>query len=187
MENREGFGLTMRGHSSDILKQLQCLGVDPGVIVSRNLPSFQETNNLVVADVSRSGRKHMLVAATADAWQSMKSKAHADGISLIVVSAFRSVERQFELLRRRLEQGISVESIFASSAPPGYSEHHTGRAIDIGTADCPPLAQEFEDTAAFSWLLENANEFDFELSYPRGNEFGFCYEPWHWCHHLKTA
>ena len=177
----------MSGHSTDILNQLQCLGVDPGVIVSRNLPAFQEADNLVVADVSRSGRKHMLVAATADAWQKMKSEAHGDDISLIIVSAFRSVERQLELLRCKLEEGQSVDSIFTASAPPGYSEHHTGRAIDIGTTGCPPLASKFEDTAAFAWLLENAGEFGFKLSYPKGNELGFCYEPWHWCHHPSTA
>jgi D-alanyl-D-alanine carboxypeptidase len=43
------------------------------------------------------------------------------------------------------------------------------------------LEVDFEQTAAFAWLTAHAHEFGFRLSYPRGNEWGFQYEPWHWC------
>ena len=70
----------------------------------------------------------------------------------------------------------------AVSAPPGYSEHHTGYAIDIGDADVPAtnLSPDFENTAAFKWLRENAAYFSFELSFPRDNPQNIMYEPWHW-------
>ena len=66
------------------------------------------------------------------------------------------------------------------NAAPGYSEHHTGRAVDIGTPGCPPLEEAFEDTAAFAWLSRNAGAAGFRMTYPRGNPQGVIYEPWHW-------
>jgi hypothetical protein len=44
----------------------------------------------------------------------------------------------------------------------------------------PLLEEEFELTDSFTWLKENAHQFDFRLSYPRGNDLGIIYEPWHW-------
>ncbi len=68
------------------------------------------------------------------------------------------------------------------SAPPGYSEHHTGYAIDIGDEYYPDadLKTSFENTSAFEWLQENAAYYSFELSFPKGNSQGVSYEPWHW-------
>lgn len=65
---------------------------------------------------------------------------------------------------------------------PGYSEHHTGYAIDIGDGARPDthLSEAFEDTPAFRWLEKNAARFSFELSFPRHNPQGVSYEPWHW-------
>ena len=66
------------------------------------------------------------------------------------------------------------------SAAPGYSEHHTGRAIDITTPGTQPLEPAFETTPAFEWLTGSAHEFGFRMSYPRNNRHGIAYEPWHW-------
>ena len=166
---------------SDTRRILARLGLDPNAAAQCKLPVYEEARDLVVADVGRSGREHLLVPAAARAWAAMKAKAADDGISLVIVSAFRSVERQVELLRAKLEQGVSIDEIFSANAPPGHSEHHTGRAIDIGTLGCAPLAPEFDATPAFAWLTKHAAEFGFRLSYPEGNPFGICYEPWHWC------
>jgi len=168
--------------SSRVQATLEGLGINADLIASRRLPRYEDAQELIVADVSKSGREHMLVPAAARAWSEMKASAQADGITLIIVSAFRSIERQAELVKRKLLQGSSPELILKSSAPPGYSEHHTGRAVDIGTPNCAPLVPEFEDTAAYTWLIENATGFGFSLSYPRDNRFGYCYEPWHWLH-----
>ena len=96
-----------------------------------------------------------------------------------IVSAFRSVERQTEIVLRKLEEGLTLDEILCVSAPPGYSEHHTGRAIDVN-AQGLPLTAEFEKTTAFQWLVMNAARFGFVMSYPRLNKFGYVYEPWHW-------
>ena len=68
------------------------------------------------------------------------------------------------------------------SAPPGYSEHHTGYAIDIGDGNAPTtnLETDFASTAAFRWLEQNALKYSFELSFPPDNPQGVSYEPWHW-------
>ncbi len=65
-------------------------------------------------------------------------------------------------------------------AIPGFSEHHSGRAIDIHTKGKNILDEEFESTEEFIWLSKNAAQFEFRLSYPRSNSFGIIYEPWHW-------
>ena len=113
---------------------------------------------------------------------SLAAAALADGVILKIVSAFRSAERQAEIVRAKLERGLSLDAILEVSAPPGYSEHHTGRAIDITTDGVPALELEFERTAAFRWLSANAALFGYSLSYPKDNPHGYAYEPWHWCH-----
>ena len=74
-----------------------------------------------------------------------------------------------------------MQEILRVNAAPGFSEHHTGRAVDIGTQDCEVLEEVFEKTSEFKWLQENAECFGFSMSYPRDNTAGFAYEPWHWC------
>ena len=125
-------------------------------------------------------REQRLAPRVASAWQAMQESASADGVDLQVVSAYRSVDYQEGLLRRKLEKGQAIEDILQVSAAPGYSEHHTGRAVDLTTPDSPVLEEEFEDSEAFSWLTESAGGFGFHLSFPRDNPHGVAYEPWHW-------
>ena len=113
-------------------------------------------------------------------WGKLQTAARDDGVELIVVSAFRSVEHQRSIFERKLARGDSLEDILCVNAAPGYSEHHTGRALDLGTPGCQDLSERFEATGAFAWLRDNARRFGFELSYPRDNTYGLSYEPWHW-------
>ena len=80
-----------------------------------------------------------------------------------------------------------MEQILRVSAAPGYSEHHSGRAVDVTTPGCAPLTGEFESTAAFAWLAAHARDFGFVLTYPRDNRYGVIYEPWHWCAEEETG
>jgi D-alanyl-D-alanine carboxypeptidase len=97
----------------------------------------------------------------------MKSSANRDGVEIYIVSAYRSVERQVELIQRKLDIGQPLEDILEVLAPPGCSEHHTGRAIDIGTLDAKPLDPNFELSPAFSWLSTHAQHYGFQLSFLR--------------------
>lgn len=128
------------------------------------------------------GRDKLLAPAAARAWLRMRGAAARDGVELLLVSAFRSIDFQRALIEAKLQRGLSVDEVLRINAPPGYSEHHSGRAVDIGSAEVTPLEEDFEKTAAFAWLQKNARRYRFSLSYPRGNAQGFCYEPWHWCY-----
>jgi len=151
-------------------------------LTERGLLYQPEAESLVVAEVGGDGREHRLTPAVATDWRAMKAAAQSDGVALRIVSAFRSIERQGEIVRAKLERGLSLDAILEVSAPPGYSEHHTGRAVDMTTDGVPALEVEFENTNAYRWLSRRAGEFGFSLSYPAGNPHGYAYEPWHWCH-----
>ncbi len=129
-----------------------------------------------------SGREASLAPGAALAWEAMRERAAGDGAELLLVSAFRSVARQRTIVAGKLARGIAWADILAVSAYPGFSEHHSGRAVDLGAPGCEDLAEGFERTAQFAWLLSHAGRFGFALTYPGGNRFGIAYEPWHWCH-----
>jgi zinc D-Ala-D-Ala carboxypeptidase len=160
---------------------LDSLGISVETLAARSLVPFPEAAELVVAEVGEKGREHLLVPAAARAWGSLRQAALADGVGISIVSAFRSVERQAEIVRAKLARGLSIDEILRVSAPPGYSEHHTGRAVDVTTDGVRPLELEFEHTEAFAWLSRHAGRFGFCMSYPRQNRYGYLYEPWHWC------
>ena len=107
-------------------------------------------------------------------------KARKDDVELLLVSGFRSVDYQAGLIRNKLNSGQRIEDILQVNVAPGFSQHHTGRAIDLATPGYKPLLEEFEESAAFAWLQEYAAKFGFAMSYPRNNPEGIIYEPWHW-------
>lgn len=115
--------------------------------------------------------------------QEMEQAARRDGISLALLSGFRTVEEQeYLFFEVKAQRGQDASTRAEVSAPPGYSEHHTGYAVDLGDGTRPQthLAESFETTPAFQWLQNNAALYSFELSFPRNNPQGINYEPWHW-------
>jgi D-alanyl-D-alanine carboxypeptidase len=74
-----------------------------------------------------------------------------------------------------------LDDILAVNTAPGFSEHHSGRALDLSTPGEAAAEESFESTSAFAWLCAHAARFGFVLSYPRDNPHGIVYEPWHWC------
>lgn len=136
--------------------------------------------DLVVADVDFEGKAFLLDFEAAIAWKAMVLAALKEDIQLKPFSGFRSVKYQELLIQKRLENGRSIDDILKHIAIPGYSEHHTGCAVDIYSKDNAVLEESFEQTAEFNWLLKNATRFGFSLSYPRDNQKGIIFEPWHW-------
>jgi D-alanyl-D-alanine carboxypeptidase len=158
-------------------------GARPELIVERGLPLFVDATELEVGSVSRSGREHYLVPVAAAQWQSLATAAALAGVELVVISGFRSFDRQFELIAAKCRRGEPIEQVLERLAPPGCSEHHSGRAVDVGTPGCEPLSDDFAQSGAYQWLSAHAGEFGFRLSFPAGNPWGYQYEPWHWCFH----
>ena len=118
-----------------------------------------------------------------EALLAMQDAARTDGIELVLLSGFRSLALQKQLFFDvKSQRNQSASERARVSAPPGYSEHSTGYAVDLGDGSAPQanLSESFEQTAAFAWLQGNAARFHFVLSFPRGNAQGVNYEPWHW-------
>lgn len=159
--------------------QLADLGITSELIIERGLREYAEADVLVVAETGTNGREHLLEPAAARAWRGLKAAAVSEGVDIWIVSAFRSVERQADIIRRKLEAGLAIEDILTVSAPPGFSEHHTGRAVDLATEGCSSLEVAFDQTDAYAWLSEHAAKYGYALSYPIGNVWGYQYEPWH--------
>jgi D-alanyl-D-alanine carboxypeptidase len=143
-------------------------------------PAYAEAQELEDVEANIIGRMQKLTPETARTWHAMKQAAGAAGVELLLVSGFRSVRYQVELFRKKLAAGHDIESILKVNAAPGFSEHHTGRAIDIASPGTRPLTEDFEKSAAFAWLTANARLYGFTMPYDRNNPFGFDYEPWHW-------
>ncbi len=107
-------------------------------------------------------------------------------MDLLLISAFRSIEYQIQVIERLLAKGESIDAILTRVAAPGFSEHQSGNAVDLASNDTEVLEEDFDESDAFDWLMRNAANHCFHLSYPKGNDFGVIYEPWHWCFREST-
>jgi D-alanyl-D-alanine carboxypeptidase len=170
---------------TDMLNELnrhlhESLGIPDDYGRDGNPPYFAETTELVDVGPNLVGRMQRLTPDTAARWQQMVEAAGGDGIRLLIVSGFRDFEYQAGLIRRKLDAGEAIGDILKVNAAPGFSQHHTGCAVDIATPGSRPLTEDFEDSDAFAWLTKNAATYGFSMTYPRNNPQGFIYEPWHW-------
>lgn len=105
------------------------------------------------------------------------------GVELELQSAYRSYSYQATVFAGWVKQQGEAAAL-QSSARPGHSEHQLGTAMDFRSAGGPP-AWELEDwanTPEGAWLAENAWQYGFAMSYPKGKEAISCYiyEPWHY-------
>lgn len=165
----------------DLLACLDALQVDPAPYAARTgLSLLPEPARLSFAGFDRYGRSLWLEQETALAWTRMFAAAANDGITLEAISGFRSHRYQLGIFRRKLERGQTVDEILQVNAAPGFSEHHTGLALDISTPGEPAAEESFEATPAFDWLTANGATYGFTMSYPRDNPHCIVYEPWHW-------
>jgi len=155
------------------------LGIPADYAERTGLPRQREPDTLVTV-VGAGGREQRLAPPAAARWARMEAAAERDGIRLMLVSGFRAIDYQAELILRKLERGLGIEEILAVNAAPGYSEHHSGLAVDLAVPDQEPLTEAFEATPAFAWLSANAHRWDFRMTYPRDNPHGIVHEPWHW-------
>ena len=163
---------------------LRKLEIDDGYGERHKLKLIAEPDMLHFAGHDRYRRPLWLRHDTTGPWLRMRNAARVDGIALDAISGYRSHAYQLGIFARKRARGQSVREILHVNAAPGYSEHHAGRALDIGTPGEPAAEQSFERTPAFVWLRRHAGEFGFTMSYPRNNPHGIAYEPWHWCWHL---
>ena len=158
----------------------QQLGIPTDYASRYKLQPCEECQQTVSIGCDIFEREQLMTPPAAAAWSGMHRTAASNGIEIQVVSAYRSVEYQAAIIRRKLDAGQSIAEILTTSAAPGYSEHHSGRALDLTTPGYEPLEEEFENSPAFAWLTENAAKHGFRMSFPKDNIHGVAYEPWHW-------
>lgn len=163
----------------------QELGIPASYAKDRKLLLQYECLDLLPAGIDIFNREVSMGAKVLPAWKKMKSAALGDGIELQLVSAHRSVEYQKSLFLTKMNAGVSIADILKVNAAPGYSEHHTGKALDLTSPGSECLEESFETTTAFAWLRHYAADHAFTMSYPRNNKHSLLYEPWHWRHEIK--
>lgn len=121
------------------------------------------------------GKEIYVTVETRDAFVSMALEARWEGVSLKVASGYRSYEYQKMIVKKSLTQCRTFSNTVKWIAPPGYSEHITGEALDF-----TPTNQFFTETKVYQWLKSNAFRYCFKESYPKDMRGGFEWEPWHW-------
>ena len=121
--------------------------------------------------------KFKIHRAAKPALQEMIRAARADGVTLTPGSILRTSSRQAQIVANKKKQGQSAKQIYYTSSHPGYSEHHTGLAVDFS-----PINDNFAKTAAYRWLQQHAHEYGFYQTFtPDYSRYsGVSEESWHW-------
>jgi LAS superfamily LD-carboxypeptidase LdcB len=160
----------------------------PGLAAMRGLPAYPEAKRAALAVAGKfvaddkTERPVRMCKDAALAFQRLRAAAASEGVRILPISGFRGVVHQQLLFERAVARYQSQEEAARWVAPPGYSEHHTGLALDLGDEDARGtlMAKSFAATGAYRWLKRRAAEFGWEESFPAGNPGGFHPEPWHW-------
>lgn len=148
-------------------------------------PKDYEADDLVVPNVAirsvSTEQESELRQPAANALENMFADAKQAGINLLLVSGYRSYGLQTNVYNNYVKtQGQSVAD--SQSARPGYSEHQTGLAADIGAGNRKCEIQAcFANTKEGKWIAKSAYKYGFVIRYDDGRQttVGYIYEPWH--------
>lgn len=142
-------------------------------------------SSLSLSYVAGSGEQ--MDSRAAAAYEKMYAAAAYDGIYLTPCSGYRSYSTQkrlyYEFYNEYIAQGYSESEAHRLTSrrrnPAGSSEHNIGICMDI---ICASSSAYFENTSAYAWLQNNAQDYGFILRYPADKESitGVKFEPWHW-------
>jgi D-alanyl-D-alanine carboxypeptidase len=154
------------------------MALQPGGPISFGHLAYQEAR---ISDLVMLPNGQFLRPDAARAFLEMSIRAASDQVYLVPRSAFRSCrfQRSLFLLAAKRDR-LSFAETVRRVAVPGYSEHHTGFAIDIDRGPFEDPKKTFDQTRAYQWLSQHAASFGFRNSFPRDNAFGVEFEPWHW-------
>lgn len=129
--------------------------------------------------------------------QDMLADGTGEGLRFCIASAYRSAERQQEILdqdiKKLTDKGMTEEEAYIQATrtvmPAGYSEHETGLAVDIVALSNQLLDDSQENTPETQWLHDNCDQYGFILRYPKEKTeiTGIDYESWHYRYVGKEA
>lgn len=163
------------------------LGIPSNYGVKHRLRLVPEATDRVSIGSDIFNRNTELATDAAAAWKAMQTNARRQDLDLRPVSGYRGLAYQAELIRKKLAAGRPINRILTASAAPGYSEHHSGCALDLSAPGVAPLSPDFSNTRAYEWLKACAGFHGFHESYPDHNRHGIEWEPWHWCYRSSKA
>jgi LAS superfamily LD-carboxypeptidase LdcB len=121
------------------------------------------------------GGKIFLLPAACNAFVAMSAQAKQDEVTLIIDSGYRSVHYQRKVYIKQMKEGKTFAEVARYVAPPGYSEHMLGLAMDFSPSDW-----RFAKTPAYQWLKKHAAAFGFRETYPESRPDHQPWEPSHW-------
>ncbi len=149
----------------------------PWVIVNKQHPL--QPKNYVPTDLVSVGNGQTMRAEAAAKLATMFADAKAAGLTLTAASGYRSYDEQVVTYNSEV-QGYGQATADSESARPGYSEHQTGWAVDIGGGGCN-ITDCFGNTAQGKWTTANAYKYGFILRYtPEDSAVtGYRAESWH--------
>lgn len=127
---------------------------------------------LLLVPIDSAPEQMFLAPAAADAFAEMQARARRDGLELVATSGFRSFHEQRQIHTSRRDPKVS--SIKGIAAPPGYSSHQSGNAVDIRTGLTIDAFQSGSTNEINDWLIANAREYGFIRTVQS--------EPWHFVH-----
>lgn len=156
--------------------------VSPWIVINKIRPL--DPQDYVPPELSKlsglPGGDQFLIPEAADALRALHAAADAEGAGFRISTAYRSYEQQLGIFNSYVSRW-GRERAENYAARPGYSEHQTGRAVDIYTTQECKLLACFADTAAAKFVAAHAHEYGFIVRYPEGKTdvTGYDYEPWH--------
>lgn len=144
-------------------------------------PDFEPPDLVPVTGVPVVNQGMFLRRIALDALREMVASARAEGLQLVVSSAYRSYQTQVSV-HNYWVQVLGPARAARVSAKPGHSEHQLGTTVDLTSPRVNyQLTEGFGETPEGRWLRASAHRFGFVMSYPAGKEdiTGYDYEPWH--------
>ena len=171
----------------DDLRYLLSVDVLPGertypVLFNRYNEVNVPADTLVSLDSARTRGGKALYAAQSliPALEALCAEAAAQGLYVHVSQGYRSVGLQMQRIQRRIEREGEQKAL-RRCAPPRFSEHHTGLALDVGGGRITPEGLVPDKHAVYDWIAENAWKFGFMIKNLPGREHitGTMHEPWH--------
>ena len=149
------------------------------------LPDNWEQIVQLEESTNRWGETYQIEKATLAAFLALqKDLLDNDGVVIELDSTYRSVKRQQEIWDEfEAEKGLEYAQSYV--AVPGYSEHHTGLAVDVCLEKDGVRIDDNDDMIAereiFAKVHAKLADYGFILRFPEGKEeiTGYAYEPWH--------
>ncbi len=164
------------------------------LLVNRQSPLPEDFHVELEAAITTADFNYRFDARAADALRNFMNAAKKDGVSLAVISTYRKQSTQERLYASKVAEYVNAGYSSADAkneaarwvAVPGTSEHQTGLAVDVVSADWysynDDLYDTFENTSEFEWLVAHCVEYGFVLRYAKDKQeiTGITYEPWHY-------